>query len=111
MLALRGSNGVGKGALKCLPRPSRCRAAYFLVSLPSKTHSKIDKLKELLHLAREVFNILGSRLALTLLEQPGAARSSQEEPGGARRSQEQPGGAWSSQEKAGATRRSQEQPV
>ena len=61
-------------------------------------------------MVREVFNFLGSRLALTLLEQPGAARSSQEEPGGARRSQEQPGAARRSQEEPGAARRSQEQP-
>ena len=31
--------------------------------IPSKTHSKIHKSKELLHLAWEVFNFLGSRLA------------------------------------------------
>ena len=31
VLALRGSNGVGKGALKPATRPSRCRGADFLV--------------------------------------------------------------------------------
>ena len=77
VLALRGSNGVDKGALKPLPRPWRCRAAFFLVKystwwhLPSKTHNKIDKLKELLHLAWEVFNFLGSSLASGLARTPG----------------------------------------
>ena len=77
VLALRGSNGVGKGALKCLTRPSRCRSAVFLVKystwwhLPSKTHSKIDKIKELLHLAWEAFNFLGSRLVNGLAWTPG----------------------------------------
>ena len=31
VLALRGSNGVGKGALKPPLRRSRCRSAFFLV--------------------------------------------------------------------------------
>ena len=59
VLALRGSNGVGKGPLKGNSTPSRCRPAFFLViystwwHLPSKTHSKIDILRELLHLVRE----------------------------------------------------------
>ena len=77
VLALKGSNGVDKGALKPLPRPWRCRAAYFLVKystwwhLPSKTHSKVDKLKELLDSAWEVFNFLASRLASGLAWPPG----------------------------------------
>ena len=49
-----GSHGVDKGPLKGVARPLRCRRAFFLVIystwwyLPSKTHSKIDILKELL---------------------------------------------------------------
>ena len=58
-------------------------------------------------MAPEVFNFLGSRLALTLLEQPGAARSSQEEAGAARRSQEQPGVARSNQKQSGTAKGSQ----
>ena len=72
-----GSNGVGKGPLKRSSTRSRCRSAFFLViystwwHLPSKTHSKIDKLKERLHLASEVFNFLGSSLASGLAWTPG----------------------------------------
>ena len=60
-------------------------------------------------MAGEVFSSLVSRLALTLLEQPGAARRSQEQPGGARSSQEQPGAARRSQEQPGEARSSQKQ--
>ena len=64
-----GSNGVGRGAVEGSRRPSRCRGPFSIVKidtlwhLPSKTHSKIDKIKELLHLAWEMFNFLGSSLA------------------------------------------------
>ena len=47
---------------------------------------------------------MGSRLVLTLLEQPGAARSNQEQSGAVRNSQEHPGVARSSQEESGAAR-------
>ena len=48
----------------CYLKHMRCRGADFLVKyytwwhLPSKTHSKIRKIKELLYLAWEVFNFL-----------------------------------------------------
>ena len=78
VLALRGSHGVALEApMKSPALRRRCAGADFIDfystwwHLPSKTHSKIDKLKELLHLAWEVFNFWGSRLAPGLAWTPG----------------------------------------
>ena len=63
----------------CYLKHMRCRGADFLVKyrtwwhLPSKTHCKIAKIKQLLHLVREVFNFLGSRLGNGLAWPPGGA--------------------------------------
>ena len=67
VFSCRGSYGVGKGALICLTARWRCVLAVLLVKtivwwhLPSKTHSKINILIELLHLSREVAHFSPSR--------------------------------------------------
>ena len=60
VFSCRGSYGVVKGALNGLTTRWRCVASVLLVKtmvwwhLPSKTHSKINILIELLHSSREV---------------------------------------------------------